>query len=398
MEEDAPAAAAAAAPASRKQMQQENLPWVEKHRPKKVTDVAHQAEVVRVLQKAVDSANLPHLLFYGPPGTGKTSTILAMAKTLYSPAQYKSRVLELNASDERGIKVVRTKIKDFASTAVSNKKTAGYASPPYKIIILDEADAMTVDAQSALRRTMESFSKVTRFCIICNYVSRIIQPLSSRCAKFRFKPLEAESMVSRLRQICEVEEVEADEAAMAQVVRCSGGDMRKAVTLLQSAHQYGPDGVTADQVVELASVVPDDEMANLLNSCQAKSFELLKINVRRWSDCLLPLPRSLTQGVLGQVNNAVAAGYPASQIIQQLHDLILKDGSLSNTDKGVVMEQLAIADDRLADGGACIPAPLPPASGGAFADRGACMDAADDFLQLMTVMTTIMNARANPTR
>ena len=226
----------------------------------------------------METKNLPHLIFYGPPGTGKTSTILACARELFGD-QYRNRVMELNASDERGISVVRNKIKAFAQVAVSSG-APGSNIPPYKLLVLDEADSMTADAQSALRRTMETYSKVTRFCIICNYVSRIIQPLSSRCAKFRFKPLEAESMVSRLRQICEVEEVEADEAAMAQVVRCSGGDMRKAVTLLQSAHQYGPDGVTADQVVELASVVPDDEMANLLNSCQAKSFELLKINVR----------------------------------------------------------------------------------------------------------------------
>jgi replication factor C subunit 2/4 len=340
------AAGTGGAAMSRKEKQQENLPWVEKYRPRKVTDVAHQAEVVRVLQRAVETANLPHLLFYGPPGTGKTSTILAMAKSLYSPATFRQRVLELNASDERGINVVRTKIKDFASTAVSSKQSEGYPSPPYKIIILDEADAMTNDAQSALRRTMEQFSTVTRFCIICNYVSRIIQPLASRCAKFRFKPLEAESMVERLSFICEQEEVEAGEEAMAAVVRCSGGDMRKAVTLLQSAHQYGPDGVTAATVYELSSVVPDEEMAALMQSTMTRNFESVKT----------------------QVTCVVAAGYPASQILAQVHDLVVDDSALSDKQKGVVMEQIARADDCLADG-------------------------ADDFLQLMSVMTAAMEAR-----
>eukprot|EP00493_Phyllostaurus_siculus_P023200 UN23535 len=168
-------------------------PWVEKYRPKKLSDVAHQEAVTSALSTSLKTGNLSHLLFYGPPGTGKTSTILACARELYGPLM-KKRVLELNASDERGISIVRHKVKQFAQGAVGSKKVKGHLCPPYKIIILDECDSMTNAAQSALRRTMEKYSKTTRFCLICNYVTRIMPPVASRCAKFRFQRLPMKAM------------------------------------------------------------------------------------------------------------------------------------------------------------------------------------------------------------
>lgn len=248
------------------------------------------------------------MLFYGPPGTGKTSTILALAKELYGPEMFKSRVLELNASDERGISIVREKVKDFARMQLSNiplHYKEKYPCPPYKIVILDEADSMTQDAQSALRRTMETYSRITRFCLICNYVTRIIDPLASRCSKFRFKALDQDNAKKRLEDVAANEKVNLEEGVIDTLIRCSEGDLRKAITFLQSASRlvgpvkaqvsnpigqskrkhkiieddddpmdidgsYGPP-VTTKSIEEIAGVIPGNVIGNLLQAMQPKA-------------------------------------------------------------------------------------------------------------------------------
>jgi replication factor C subunit 3/5 len=168
------------------------------------------------------------LLFYGPPGTGKTTTILAIAKKLYGP-KWKSMVLELNASDDRGIDVVREQIKNFAST-----KTIFNSG--FKLIILDEADNMTQAAQAALRRVIEKYTRNVRFCLICNYVSKIIPALQSRCTRFRFGPLKLDQIEKRLGFIIEREGVKIDESGNQALLKLSNGDMRRALNIMQACH------------------------------------------------------------------------------------------------------------------------------------------------------------------
>ncbi|GAX79199.1 hypothetical protein CEUSTIGMA_g6639.t1 [Chlamydomonas eustigma] len=302
-------------------------PWVEKYRPKNVGEVAYQEEVVNTLTKALESANLPHLLLYGPPGTGKTSTALAIARQLYGPELMKTRVLELNASDDRGITVVREKVKSFAASAVG-AAAPGYPCPPYKFLILDEADSMTQDAQNALRRTMETYSKVTRFCFICNYVSRIIEPLASRCAKFRFKPLNEGIMTNRVQYICSKEGIDLGQEAMTTLSQVSGGDLRRAITTLQSAMRLVGSQVDRKAILDVSGQVPPEVVSRLLAACKSPRF----------------------QEIQKEVTDAVAEGFAAQQLLIQLQASLIADISIPDLRKASAAEVLAVADKCLVDG------------------------------------------------
>ncbi|EEH56045.1 uncharacterized protein MICPUCDRAFT_18318 [Micromonas pusilla CCMP1545] len=200
--------------------------WVEKYRPSRLADVAAHKDIIDTIGRLTKEDKLPHLLLYGPPGTGKTSTILAVAKELYGPA-FAQMTLELNASDDRGIDVVRNEIQSFASTMRFN-------ATGFKLIILDECDSMTKDAQFALRRVIEKYTKHTRFCLIGNYVSKIIPALQSRCTRFRFAPLGPESVRERVKHVVASEGVEITEEGLAAVQTLGAGDMRRTLNILQA--------------------------------------------------------------------------------------------------------------------------------------------------------------------
>lgn len=206
-------------------MEQE-LPWVEKYRPKGLKDVIGHKDITKRLESYVTKRNIPNLLFSGPAGTGKTSSSIALAKELFGE-NYQQNFLELNASDDRGIDVVRKTIKDFARTLAFDSD--------FKIIFLDECDALTNDAQQALRRTMEKYTKTCRFILSCNYSSKIIEPLQSRCVVYRFKPLNGEDVKERIKIISEIEKIKIDDKALEAINYVCQGDMRKAVNILQAS-------------------------------------------------------------------------------------------------------------------------------------------------------------------
>jgi replication factor C small subunit len=202
--------------------------WAEKYRPQILDDIMNQTEIVSRLKNFVKERNLPHLLFVGPAGIGKTTSILAMARDLYGPG-YRNYILELNASDERGINVVREKVKNFARTAAITSEV------PFKILIMDEADSLTSAAQHALRRTMEIYTRTCRFCLIGNYSENIIEPIQSRCSIFRFSPLSETDAKGWISTIASKEDVQLLEEGLEAIYEASKGDLRKATNLLQAA-------------------------------------------------------------------------------------------------------------------------------------------------------------------
>ncbi len=231
------------------------LPWVEKYRPEALREMIGQKDIVARLQSYVSSRNTPNMLFSGPAGVGKTSAAVALAKELFGK-EFERNFLELNASDERGIDVVRKTIKDFARTLAFNAD--------FKIIFLDESDALTSDAQQALRRTMEKYTKTCRFILSCNYSSRIIEPIQSRCVVFRYRPLSSKDMEERLREIAEKEKVKVDKKALDAIIYVSMGDMRKAVNVLQAASSIGK-AVGEETVFSVSSRAKPQEIKEMIS-------------------------------------------------------------------------------------------------------------------------------------
>ncbi len=232
-------------------------PWVEKYRPRKLDDVVNQKEIVARLKQFVKDKSMPHLIFSGPAGTGKTTCALAMVRELYGKEMAPNTTyLELNASDERGINVIRTIIKDFA-------KARAPVAFPFKILILDEADNMTAPAQQALRRTMEKYTKNCRMILICNYSNKIILPIQSRAVVFRFSRLSKDDIVERLTLVSKRESIQIDDSGLEALVKVAGGDCRRAINYFQSSSTLS-DEVNEEVIYRIAGEVPSEDIVKIL--------------------------------------------------------------------------------------------------------------------------------------
>lgn len=237
--------------------------WTEKYRPEKFEEVVGQQEIVKRVKSLVLAMNIPHLLFAGPAGTGKSTMALIIVKELFKTT-WRDNYLELNASDERGIDVVRQKVKDFA-------RTKALGDVPFKVIFLDEADALTKEAQQALRRTMENYSNTCRFIMSCNYSSKIIEPIQSRCVVFRFKLLEKKDVAQVIKKIADKENLRMADNSFESLYEASEGDCRKAINLLQATAAISPD-VNAEMVNIITSASKPANIRLVLDYALAGDF------------------------------------------------------------------------------------------------------------------------------
>jgi replication factor C subunit 2/4 len=297
------------------------MQWVEKYRPNNLEGIKAQNNVIQSLQNAIYTKNIPHLVFYGSSGCGKTSTILALAKDLFGREFWNNRVIELNASDERGINVVREKIKMYAKQSVKLNDNI----PPWKIIILDEADTMTPDSQFALRRIMEQYSKVTRFCIICNYHNKIIDPILSRCSLFCFKPINPTAIYEKLIEITKLENFNISDNIIHKIINISRGDLRKAINLLQKCYNINNSNNMLEQV---SGILPDHLFNSLIDSIFNK-------NINQATEI---------------VNTINLQGYSLVNQILLIHDYIINNTNLNTQQKSNIILKISDIDQNLIKG------------------------------------------------
>jgi len=294
-------------------------PWVEKYRPKRLENVIGHTEIIRRLSSYVKTRNVPNMMFTGPAGVGKTSAAVALAKELFAD-KFNQNFLELNASDERGIDVVRNTIKDFARTLAFDSS--------FKIIFLDESDALTSDAQQALRRTMERYTRTCRFILSANYSSKIIEPIQSRCVVFRFKPLQAKEVEEKMRDVSKKENIKLSEDAIKAIIYVCEGDMRKAVNILQAASSIEKD-LNENHIYSVSSRARPEEVKEMINLALKSEF----IEARNKLDLLL-----YDYGMSGE------------DVMLQLYRELLKLSEITDKKRIKLIEAIAECSFRISEG------------------------------------------------
>lgn len=293
------------------------LPWIEKYRPQTLDNIISNQQNLIILKNMLKGGSLPHLLFHGTSGTGKTSTIMALAKQLYKN-NINLMVMKLDASDDRGINSVRDEIKGFAEKKNMFQKGV-------KLIILDEADSMTFDAQFALRRIIEKYSETTRFCLICNYDNKIIPAIRSRCANFRFNPISKEDLFKTIKYICENEKLIIDDESLNIISQLSNGDLRKGINLLQSISMKSYI-IDKQLCYETAGIPNNDHIKNIFDNLT--NYEL------KFND------------IYNNINNIIKNnGYSLDIILKEITSYILNNNNFKY--KSQILSDLADLENKI---------------------------------------------------
>lgn len=323
----------------------DSIPWVEKYRPKILDDVTQDENLIKLFRNCVKTRDISHLLLYGASGTGKTSSILAIGRELFKE-YFPSRVIEFNASDDRGINAVREKITNEAKKYVAECVSQdGTIIPPYKIIILDEADSMTDEAQDALRVIIEEYSTVTRFCFICNYISKITDAIKSRCATIYFKKLNTECMINKLNEITIKESMNLSNNVLNTIIEVSNGDMRKAIMTLQNLkYLYDFKKITIKKLnkineneLKIVSIMGDNEIEP----------EIIESDIYQISACIdLKKANEIITNTINCNNiikiselskNIISMGYPIDNILLQLNRAVIETKKLNDIEKAKII-------------------------------------------------------------
>jgi replication factor C subunit 2/4 len=302
------------------------MPWVEKYRPRKIKDVLEQTQIIKLFNHTIKTGELTHLILYGPPGTGKTSIILALVRQLFGEYRLDERVLELNASDDRGINIVRNKIISFSKLSLGTPDI-NYPSPPFKIVILDEADAMTSEAQAAMRKVMEQNTNITIFCFICNYINKIIEPIKSRCVKFRFKPVDINLSFYKLKYISQCEKIKLNDNCLMKIAEISEGDMRNAITTLQNTKYIKSKNnkITVNDILNATGCVSENTMEKIWKICISCSIAEV--------ECLS--------------NKICRKGYQINNIFNFIKTKIINSTFLTDKNKSILIIELCKINTRL---------------------------------------------------